>query len=56
VRTAGAQLDALKPFAEVVQGVIQKPFDVHELREIVQRYVFQRPRHDGLPACAAEVS
>ena len=47
VMTAGAQVEALQPFAEIVHAVINKPFDVVELREVVKGCVTLRQRHDG---------
>jgi len=54
VMTAGAQHEPLQPFAGIVHAVINKPFDVHERRELVQGCVVQRQHHHGLHARAEE--
>ncbi|MEA2328954.1 MAG: two-component system, NtrC family, response regulator AtoC [Thermoanaerobaculia bacterium] len=53
VMTAGAQQEPLQPFAEIVHAVINKPFDLSELREVVRGCVDLRQRHDGFDARAA---
>jgi hypothetical protein len=44
--TAAVEREPLEPVAEMVQAVITKPFDIHELRELVQGCVALR-NHDG---------
>jgi DNA-binding response OmpR family regulator len=46
VMTAAVEREPLEPVAEMVQAVITKPFDIHELRELVQGCVALR-NHDG---------
>jgi len=47
VMTAAPQQEPLQPFAEIVHAVIAKPFNVHELRELVRGCVDLRQRHDA---------
>ncbi|MGA8810756.1 MAG: response regulator [Thermoanaerobaculia bacterium] len=53
VMTAAPQQEQLQPFAEIVHAVVAKPFDVHELRELVRGCVTLRKRHDGLDSVPA---
>jgi len=54
VMTAAPQQEPLQPFAGIVHAVIAKPFDVHELRELVKGCVVLRERHDGFGGRAIE--
>jgi DNA-binding response OmpR family regulator len=56
VMTAATEREPLTCVAEMVQAVITKPFDVHELRELVQDCVLGRQRRDGTIATGSEVT
>ncbi|HXH39080.1 MAG TPA: response regulator [Thermoanaerobaculia bacterium] len=54
VLTAATEREPLAPVAEMVQAVITKPFDVHELRALVQDCVLVRQRHAGMSPVGPE--
>jgi len=53
VMTAGAHHEPLQPFAGIVHAVINKPFDIRELRALVRGCVTLRQRQDGLERASA---